>query len=228
MTILGIRSVNLTIETTNAWKTRIAMAKRGRTIPEIMGLGFSTILNMGKSTFAPDMSQYPNHKVWNHGDDIGVLLWPGATRELLGDMMPPRPTEFPADVWLKTPGAHGRGKFKKSIEEALVLPREWDWQSHIEGQEYRLVTVGTKVVQDHKRNGENGNRSYEWLAMRETPQVLKDMAREAADRVPGANVIAWDLILTDDGIPYLFEGNTSPGVNQATVARIVNIMEESE
>ena len=226
MSTLLVRSVNLSTQTANAWKdTGSQFARRGRTTAEIMALPFNNIVNLGKSSFQPVTADYPDTMVWNHGEDIRPLLWPGAAAELLDGLMPPRPLTYPADVWIKAPGAQGRGKYKKAIDYPLVLPKEWDWQGHVEGQEWRLITVGHKVVQDLKRHGSNEDRTYEWVPMKDTPSELKELAREAARRVPGNNVIAWDLIQTHDGLTWLFEGNTCPGISESTGNRILKEME---
>ena len=183
-------------------------------------MNYDMILNLGKSSFLTD-----DERVWNKGQHIIDLIYPGKTRVLFDDLMPPRPTNYPADVWVKQPGAHGRGKSRMYVDYPLVLPGMWDWQEHINGQEYRLVTVGHRLVQDFLRHGENGNRSYEWLPMREVPQELKRMVRLAATRVEGNNVIAWDTIVDETGQPYLLEGNTCPGVTAPTVRRITEEME---
>lgn len=228
MSVLGVRSVSLTTSTSRAWRSRIRLAERGLATWQIIeNHGEEHILNLGRSSFHPDPEEYPYKVFWNLGNHIKPLLWPGITRELMGDLMPPRPTQYPADVWLKAPGAHGRGKYKKQVTHPLVLPSEWDWQEHINGQEYRLITVNGAVVQDFLRSGENGNRSYQWVAMRDVPMEVKDMARLAARRLEGRNVIAWDLIWTGEQA-FLFEGNTCPGVNSETVNRIVDYMEETE
>ncbi len=222
MSIIAIRSVTLSTKTADAWKAAgVRLARRGRSMQSVLDMGYSFVLNLGKSTFRPPR----DIEVWNHGEDIYPLLYPGLTRELLDDLMPPR-TLGTGDVWIKAPGAHGRGKYRKAVDRDLVLPREWDWCQHIEGQEYRIITVGHRVVQDFLRHGENGNRSYEWVRMREVPRVLKDTAREAARRIPGNNVIAWDMVY-DGTNAYVFEGNTCPGVNEDTVRRIVTEMERN-
>ena len=223
MSILAVRSVALSTDTANAWKEAgVSFARRGRPTHEIMNMGYDVILNLGKSAFRPDIDF---HRVWNHGADIEPLLYPGITREMMNDLMPPQSVEH-GDVWIKAPGAHGRGKFRTSMDQEPVLPREWDWCMHIPGQEYRLVTVGHKVVQDFLRHGDNGSRVYEWVPMAEVPRTLKEVAREAARRIPGNNVIAWDMVLSEEtGIPYLFEGNTCPGVNVNTVRRIITEIE---
>ncbi len=227
MKVFAVRSVALSAETADAWKAGgVVLARRGRT-PEgqmdaAIANGHQAVLNLGNSAFNPAETL----PVWNYGRDIRPLITPGATRDLLGDFMPPQPeANFPRQAWVKAPGAHGRGKFLETIDSPLVLPKSWDWCEHIDGQEYRLITVGHKLVQDFMRFGDNGNRSYEWIRMREVDADLKQMVREAATRVPGNNVIAWDTILDHDGTPYIFEGNTCPGVNADTVRRIVDEME---
>lgn len=224
MSTIAVRSVRLSTQTTDAWKEGgVYFARRGRSTEEIMRLGYTNVINLGKSDFAP--TDIPDGvRVWNHGNDISKLIWPGSARVILNDLMPPRPIDFPADVWIKAPGAAGRGKFRKHVDHPLVLPKEWDWQTHIEGQEYRLITVGHVVVQDFYRHGLNGEREYEWLRMRDTPTQLKEMAREAARRIPGDNIIAWDMVDGPDG-PFIFEGNTCPGVSAPTVRRIMDIID---
>lgn len=227
MRVFAVRSVALSTRTAEAWKTGgVVLARRGRTPLEQVSVAhaseYHAVLNMGNSAFNPP-ELVP---IWNYGRDIKPLVTPGASRDLLGEFMPPQPeTNFPRQAWVKAPGAHGRGKFLEIIHEPLVLPPSWDWCEHIDGQEYRLITVGHKVVQDFERHGPNGNREYAWVPMREINSDLKQMVREAAARVPGNNVIAWDTVLGPDDTPYIFEGNTCPGVNADTVRRIVNEME---
>lgn len=226
MSIIAIRSMQLTAKTTEAWKSAgVAFARRGRTTQELLDKGreWGTLLNLGMTNFRPE--SFEGVDLWNHGKDIQPLLWPGSSRELFFDLMPPRPTTFPSDVWIKTPGSAGRGKFRKQVEQRLTLPHQWDWQAHIDGQEYRLVTVHHKVVQCLLRHGTNGDRTYEWIRMREVPMYLKDMVRDAASRLDGQNVVAWDIIDTGER-GYLFEGNSCPGVSPETAARIVKQMKE--
>jgi len=224
MSFIAIRSLPLGSKSKEAWREAGAVyLKRGSSEERILNIAERVeaefILNLGRTSFRP-MMELTNIPIWNFGTDIYSLLWPGHTREILGDLMPLRPTIFPALVWVKAPGYGGRGKYMEEIASPLVLPHQWDWQEHVEGQEWRLITVGQRVVQDMKRFGENGERTYEWVPMADTPSAIKDLAREAASRMEGNNVIAWDMILTNGGRALLFEGNTCPGVNTATAARI--------
>ncbi len=134
--------------------------------------------------------------------------------------MPPQPTRFPAEVWIKAPGMKGKGKYRKDIDRALTLPTEWDWQVHVEGQEYRLITVGERVVQSYEKYGTHTERDYKWVGLQGTPPDVKELAREAARRLAGPTVVGWDLVKSGDNV-YLFEGNSCPGVNEASAKRIV-------
>lgn len=221
MSIIAVRSIGLGQETREAWRDAgVSYARRGRSVEEVLQMPYDMVLNLGKTSFITD-----DPRVWNKGQHIKDLVWPGTARDILGEMMPPRATNFPNDVWIKTPGFGGRGKFRKIVDQSLILPKEWDWQIHIEGQEYRLITVGHRLVQDLQRYGDNGERTYQWIRMREVPAYMKDMAREAARLFDGNNVIAWDMIDTGER-GYILEGNTCPGVSLPTAERIVTEMKE--
>jgi hypothetical protein len=230
MRFIAVRSLPLSQDTKEAWRYAGAIyPARGSSVERIISLADDSradfILNLGSSKFHPtELERIP---VLNKGMDIYPLLWPGLSRTLFDDLMPPRPTVFPADVWIKTPGFGGRGKFHKLVSESMVLPHQWDWQAHVEGEEWRILTVGQKVVQQHRRHGGNGERTYEWVPQADTPAAIKDKARSAAQRVPGLNVIAWDLIVSEEGDVYIFEGNSCPGVNEATAQRIVSTIQET-
>lgn len=237
MKVFGIRSVQLRVETTQAWKDAgMSFFRRGvdnSYMANIVSSWLSgsetgvlepvAILNMGKT--AVSFADYPNLEriVWNDGENIRPLVWPGTSARLLDGLMPPKPESFPADIWIKAPGMAGRGKFRKQVDRPMALPREWDWQAHVDGQEYRVVTVGHRVVQNLERFGRNGEREYRWIRMSDVPERVKKLAREAARRVPGRNVIGWDIVDTGSEA-YIFEGNTCPGVSKETAARVIKEM----
>ena len=214
-----IRSIPLGRDTINAWRNAGGVfIPRGTSGSERYRITsrYPVTINLGNTNINPATIGSPY--VLNLPGDIEALVTPGGARRLLDDFLPPRRT---GTVWMKGPGRAGRNKFLVETRERLVLPSDWDWQIHVTGQEYRLITVGAKVVQDFKRYGENGSRVYEWVRMRDVPEQLKQMARLAARRVPGYNVIAWDMIATDDGRYFIFEGNTSPGMSTPTAQRII-------
>jgi len=237
MTFVAVPSLPMSDTTRRAWKDAGGIfPRRTRSSAEIVSLAIDSradfILNLGRSSFNwGATTETEVGFIWNKGTNIYDLLWPGNTRRMFNDLMPEQPTSFPSDVWVKTPGYGGRGKYRTNVQQSLVLPEQWDWQRHVTGTEYRLVTVGERVVQQFRRYGENGNREYRWTRSEELPRGLRTVARNAASRVPGRNVVAWDLIVptepsaghSDGNVvrPLLFEGNTCPGVNIATAERIV-------
>ena len=230
MTFVAIPSIKLSETSKQAWKAAGGFfPRRDRTVARMVELGENAdvefILNLGWSQFNPE-TRLP---VWNRGEDIQALLWPGMTRDLFDDLMPPQPEGYPADIWIKTPGRGGRGKYHKMVYHQLSLPNQWDWQTHVEGQEYRVITVGQAIVQQFERGGDNEDRSYSWTPRDQVPMPVKAFARQAASRVFGNNVIAWDLIQEGEyGRPYLFEGNTCPGMSTHTAARIVAAIQEQQ
>jgi len=227
---LAVRSVQLSADSTQAWKDAdVQFSRRGRTPDQIirMGIdnGYEFIINLGKSQFQPGPGRFDFPAFfWNKGQDIVPLLYPGSSRILLDDLMPEKPTAFPADVWIKAPGMKGKGKYKKNIPHALTLPPQWDWQLHTEGTEYRIITVGKRVVQSFIKTGGAVDREYEWVGLTDTPIELKRLARTAAKRLTGLNVVGWDIVAPVNGLPRIFEGNSCPGVNYATADRIVTEM----
>lgn len=166
------------------------------------------------------LSAIPLHMwLWNPPSMTRVLSTPGRTRARLGVLLPPRPTAYPADVWMKGPGRGGNNKHRLTIIEPLVLPGSWDWQLHITGHEYRLITVNEFVVQCFERHGANGHRSYEWIRMREVPARVKELARMASANFSARSIVAWDIIDGQQGT-YILEGNTCPGMSENTAIRI--------
>jgi hypothetical protein len=230
-----IRSIALSEDSFNAWKAAGGwFPRRDRTPQSCLqlmrdnGRAEEAIINLGDSTFAPsdeDLEYYgidPDN-LFNHGDNIYPLIRPGDTRKILDELMPPRPTEneLPMDVWLKPPGRAGRGKRKVRIDELQQVPREWDIQKHVTGTEYRVITVEHKVVQVNERQGENGNRSYNWVGVTNAPSNIKSIAKRAARVLQGRNIIGWDVIVDQHNKAYILEGNSCPGVNYATADRVI-------
>lgn len=189
---------------------------------------YDFLLNLGHRDL-PD-GEYPV-PVINPSENIGALIYPESIRNRLPDLAVPRPSVFdgPQLVWIKPPGQRGRGKTKLHTERPLVLPEDWDWQMHIDGTEYRVVTVGRRAVQAFHRSGYNDNREYGWTGLANTPDEVLNAARTAAKHFhdqgsyakPDNTMYAWDLIQTAEGQVYLFEGNTCPGTSEPTANRVV-------
>lgn len=221
---LAVRSVILSESTTQAWKDAgVSFARRGRPVWAVLDMArdYEFLLNLGKSEFNNVGGVVPARKVWNEGRNILPLLYPGFTRQLLGDMMPPQPTEWPAEVWIKAPGMKGKGKYLKTIDRGLTLPAQWDWQVHVVGTEYRVITVGSRVVQSFIKTGTATEREYEWVGTGGTPDEVKRLARAASAKLTGQNVVGWDMVFGVNQPPYIFEGNSCPGMNDMTASRVV-------
>lgn len=186
---------------------------------------YDAVLNLGSSEFEGDTFNIP---VFNPGRVVRKLLTPGATRKEIPHLLPPAPLDLPGTAWIKRPGRGGNGKELGLVTSEMIrsLPREWDIQQHIEGKEYRVVTVGPRVVQVTQRlNPGERPRHYEWVGLTGTPMVVKNAARAGAAELGDLSVIGWDIVHSPDtDQAYILEGNTCPGVNEPTVERIVNEM----
>ena len=211
-------------ESKAAWKANGAsFTHPARDLSSITRMGYRMILNLGNSGYTYTCST--PMRVWNNAEDIAPLITQMYTRNLFDTYLPPIAAEDSLDFWIKGPGRGGRNKIRITGERRDLYQRaQWgyDVQEHIEGNEYRVVTVGNRVVQQHRRLGPNTDRSYVWLPADELPHRVRPTAKLAASRIPGANVIAWDFIVrTEDNEPFILEGNTSPGINENTAQRII-------
>ena len=236
MSTMTIRSVTLSEESSQAWKrANCYFPKRERTPNEMLDLYVTNesdfILNLGNTEFDPSDEDLESREidaqcVFNIGRNIRPLVRPGSTRVLLGEMVPPYPlpsSVFTIEYWIKAPGAKGKGKTLVQGHELPQIPNDWDLQVHIKGAEYRVITVDDSVVQVSARHGENNDRSYEWVGVTDSPRAVKQAAKNAARKLEGRNVIGWDIIL-DNEKAYILEGNSCPGMNEATAKRILDRM----
>lgn len=234
MKVLAVRSIPLSKESSAAWKSTehnlkfLAPGKNGDVAVEVAEINnYDLILNLGSLTVKE------SDIVINKPEVVRMLRSSKVVREgVLGGFLPPK--AVPGDkAWAKGAGHGGRGKF---IINAYDPDRDnnplYDYQRHVDGQEWRVITVGHKVVQVQKRldagdadQKVDQGREYEWVGVEACPRGVKGAARQFAELLPGFNVIGWDIIMNDIGI-YLFEGNTSPGVNDATAGRIMKQIAE--
>ena len=233
MSTMAIRSITLSESSSNAWKSAgCFFARRTRTQDQIIALALDNecdfIINLGNTAFNPTDQEiarsFPG-RIFNVGRNIRPLVRPGTTRDLLGDLLPPYPEEsetFAVDYWVKAPGAKGKGKHLVRGHKLPEIPDEWDLQVHIKGREFRVITVDDIVVQVNERFGDNSNRSYEWVGVTDAPRAVKQVAKDAARKLEGRNIIGWDIILEHDAKAYVLEGNSCPGMNEATANRILN------
>lgn len=225
---LLIRSIPLASSTRDAWKEAGAFfARRDSDADRVDRIrNGNPVINLGNS--AMDMPY-----LWNRGSVILPLINPMTARALLDGLMPSGEWEGEGYYWLKGEGRGGANKERLFIETAqahheLWLRAHWmqgDVQQDTVGAEYRVITVGHKVVQVALRTGLNGNRRYEWVGVTNARPAVKGIARDAA-RMLGSEktIIGWDVMDTEMGA-YILEGNSCPGVNEATANRILNEIE---
>ena len=227
MNILAVRSIPMSTETTAAWKAAgVDIAERRRSVEQIMMMPYDVVINLGNARFNPTHTD----RVINLGTTIKDLVTPGGTRRKYDDLIPPEPSSYPCDAWLKGPGHGGRNKSRRRLQNAgAPEPRRWDIQLHIEGQEYRIITVGKRIVQQFRRNNgalDGRLRDYRWLSRLDTPKDVRKLVHTAAARLESRTIIGWDVILPNEGDNcFLLEGNSCPGVNEATARRIVTELE---
>lgn len=229
-----IQGIPLARSTREAWKEQgWAVLRRGstldimRAVPEELYENV-VLLNCGLSQFTEEKwTEYlldywgTGEGVWlfNPGEQIRLTRRPGDLRDLMEELLPPAPHNYPVYAWAKGPGHGGNNKTLQMWERDPQLPKGWDLQVHIPGDEFRLVTVNGKVVQCFERKGHNGAREYTWRGVREAPRGSIPLVKKASEFLPRNNVIAWDIILDgDEG--YILEANTAPGVNTNTARRI--------
>ena len=227
---LMVRSIPLSRVTRDAWKAAGAMFARRDSTPErIRMLGESrTIINLGGSNMNIE-------GMWNNAPDIAPLLTPMASRAKLDNLMPTNRWYGMGSYWLKGQGRGGANKEKvllvhRGEHNDLLERAAWmngDVQYHIEGNEYRVITVGTKVVQGMTRvDNADGERAYVWTGVNGLPSTVKEIARKAAMLMNHERlIVGWDVIEQSMDRAYILEGNSCPGVNEATANRILDAVE---
>lgn len=235
MRAMLVRSIPLSAETKDAWKYNDALfARRDRSPQSVLEITPEDvpILNLGNSNF---MIHRADERVWNDAPYVNFLLSAWRTSVNLGRLVASVEWQGPGLYWVKFQGRGGANKIRTFIgseHEFDERSREAQWndgivQRNVDGQEYRVITVGSKVVQVSARFGENGARRYEWIGVRCAPTTVKDIARTAVEcAFPDyeRTVIGWDVMEAYDGSVHIFEGNACPGVNRATASRILDAM----
>lgn len=225
MSFLVSHDIPLSTQTREAWKSQggvvLQRHRSRRDIERLMAYhqDLEFILNLGS---AISTDTFNDIIVINPNPIVAPLWDPLSTRTTLDHLLPPVPQPGDLDYWLKAVGRAGRGK-QRITDVPYHEPYRFygDVQKHIEGQEYRTITVGGRIVQQFSRSGPNGSRVYRWVPREELPDTITDITARAAREFGTYTLIAWDLI--DAGQQaYVFEGNCCPGVKEPTAARIVN------
>lgn len=255
MSFLMARSIPLSQTSRLAWKEHGAtFFSRDRTVDSMRDTvanprpGWEFFINAGNSELT-DLNPPSYFPVYNPGEVVNELLTPQVTRELLGDLMAPQTGEGEF-VWFKDQGRGGRNKYKHSTDSEAFAQRDPSqyWEDHIEGTEYRIITVGDVKVQQFIRTGDNSARTYRWVNMSSLPSEVSRLVREASSRLcSNRSIVGWDVIFTESSISrtelrpsglgsdeqegrggrvapsaFILEGNTCPGVNTHTARRIVD------
>lgn len=228
MSILGIKSVPLMKETNRAWKTvpSFYFVDRKRS-PEainrhIQKRNYEAILNLGRVDL---LDLGVDNNLYNHPDTVRAISTQRALRRTLDvSAFPVYGGQGPH--WHKNRGFGGEGT---SYCTERCEPDETT-QRHVVGHEYRIVTVGDKVVQASRKgerrlktNGRN-EFDYEWIGVEGVKQGgFIPLLKESIESIPGGgrSVIGWDVIHNGE-TPFILEANTSPGVNEATAGRIIS------
>lgn len=234
MSILGIKSIPLMKKTNRAWKTvpGLYFVNRKRNadnlIRYISSHQYAAIINLGRIDINFSRSLSP---VFNDTSTIRAISTPGALRKTLGEFLPGQTAR---DHWHKSRGFGGANKMRHN-DPACVIEHYEDIQDHIEGTEYRIVTVGNCIVQASQKGerrtlrNERNNFDYTWIGVR---GIGKDgfipFIKEAIGQIPlgGQTVLGWD-VLHDGDRPWIIEVNTSPGVNEATAHRIITAIKRT-
>lgn len=234
MTIFINRSIPLSEESRNGWTSAGAVVlsrdihRRNR---QLVSGQAPVLINLG----LVDVPDFKFNSVWNEHDSIRAILSPAAIRRTLPNLIPPWPNEG-EPYWVKGPGERGHNKsFHPAWPARFVgaFPKRgnYDYQRHIEGTEFRVLTVGNMVVQAYKKlDPINGVRQWEWVGVK----GIKDggiipLVKAAVALVPngGKSVFGWDVI-SNKTATYIIEGNSSPGVSAETAVRIVKQISRME
>ena len=160
--------------------------------------------------------------VFNSHDSIRSVSTATALRRTLGDYLPSDSLTGPH--WHKSRGFRGDGKVFHTTRSAYCLSVGGDVQQHVDGVEFRVNTVGSVIVQAHKKllTDTIGNFIWEWCGVDGIrANGIIPLIKEAANSIPNFEhtVFGWDIIVGSDG-PRVIEINTSPGVNEPTARRI--------
>lgn len=227
--VLALRSVPLSKETRDAWHVSgVRFVRRTRTPGQIAriveGNGYEAILNLGT---VGNMGYISDSPVWNPDSVVRAVSKTHRLRQTLdGEGMPPLDDSGPH--WHKSGGWGGSGVHYCS--KPCGIGGE-EVQKHIEGTEYRVITVGDAIVQAMVKEDlewKNGRHSFTWTwvgVKGVSKNGIIPLLKAAVDAIPNGDraMLGWDVIANTK--PYILECNTSPGVNAATARRILQHME---
>lgn len=233
MKILAVRSVPLSKETRDAWnRVGVRFARRNHDSEQdieriVETYAYDAVLNLGG--FVNDCSV----PVWNAVSTVSKLNHRDLRSTISGFGMPPQHTKD-TPHWHKTNAWGWGGEGVRYCEELCPVNVDHEIQAHINGTEYRVITVGNLIVQAFRKDDlewdSEGRHHFNWKWVGVngiSNSGIIPLLKEAVGLVPNGarTVLGWDIILADR--PWIIECNTSMGVNQATAQRIVKAMEVS-
>ena len=234
MSIAAIEGIKLSQSSAAAWREAGVQTLYPRRIGHpltFLQAGHDVVLNLGsRAGSVSSVQRLFDGVFFNPVEVVKATTSQPVFGHIMVDLTPEdmMETDEERTVWLKGPGRAGKNKFALGIAGQIYeVPRGFVVQKHIEGEEWRLHSVNDRIVQSHRRVGENVNREYIWMGVKHTPMDLREMVKEGVRRlhewvdVDSPNtVLAWDLIHDGDR-PYVLEANTAPGMNSATAERII-------
>jgi hypothetical protein len=210
-----------------AWRQAgVLFRKRGRMDvwnPQFHEPHVKAVLNLGNLDMKFNSIPVP---VFNPPELIRRISAPPALRNSLGEFLPPEGIRGPH--WHKRGGFRGSGTEFHEGTQGICPIMPGDTQKHIEGDEFRVITVGEQVVQASKKSGTPPHFEFEWVGVQGVSQNgIIPLLHAATAALEGSSraIIGWDVKVGSDK-PYILEANTSPGVNDATANRIVAAVKE--
>ena len=223
--ILTIRSVALSKTTQASWKASGAIVFRRRNRETVWDQRFHStttyqaVLNLGNTDMSFEGIPVP---VFNPPELVFGISSPVALRRQIPELLPQATIMGPH--WHKRSGMKGQGKQFHPGTEGQCPVMGGDTQAHIEGTEYRIITVNNTIVQATRKHGTAPNFEFEWVGVEGISKGgFIPLLKEATETIAhfGNSVIGWDVIHNGNR-PFIIEANTSPGVNDATAQRIVD------
>lgn len=225
--LLALRSVPLSHGTRNAWHNAgVRFRRRGVTkawSSQYRDNAFAAVLNLGSLSHSFDHVPVP---IFNEPETIRSISHPKALRRTLDNFLPP--SVDTSHHWHKCGGFGGRGTTFHESRQDDCDDFHGDTQLHVSGMEYRILSVGERIVQASLKHGSHSQFDWEWVGVEGVKKNgIIPLLKEAIQLIPGADysVFGWDII-HDGSQPYILECNTSPGVNEATAQRIVQAIKE--
>jgi len=233
MTIIGVKSIPLERSTNIAWKTVpnfwFIARERGwhSVLRHINSRTYQAVLNLGAIDLDTDAIRTT---VFNKVQTIKAISLPSALRRTLEEFIPEQTTTHPH--WHKSGGFGGRGNY--FCDGRCPAHVRGDIQRHIDGTEYRIISVGNSVVQasrkSDRRTRRNGRNEfvYSWIGIEGIRKGgFIPFIKEAIKEIPhgDTSVLGWD-VLHDGDKPWIIEANTCPGVNSHTATRIIEKIKE--